>query len=76
ANLKNKKHLLQFDEDYLTYMRSLRAIQTSKIAMQKIKSILNKKNTFINSILYVDKIIHKTKCITFGQKTVIFDFKK
>ncbi|AJI58985.1 pathogenicity determinant protein PdpC [Francisella tularensis] len=76
ANLKKKIHLLQFDEDYLAYMRSLRAIHPSKIAMQKIKSIRNKKNSFIIAILSLDKIIHKTKFITFGHKTVIFDFKK
>ncbi|ORU86068.1 hypothetical protein ACC44_00530, partial [Francisella tularensis subsp. holarctica] len=28
------------------------------------------------AILSLDKIIHKTKFITFGHKTVIFDFKK
>ncbi|MDE4984470.1 hypothetical protein, partial [Francisella tularensis] len=43
ANLKKKKHLLQFDEDYFAYMRSLRAIHPSKIAKQKIKSIRKKK---------------------------------
>ncbi|MDE5005054.1 hypothetical protein NAI73_11455, partial [Francisella tularensis subsp. holarctica] len=75
-NLKKKIHLLQFDEDYLAYMRSLRSIHPSKIAMQKIKSIRNKKNSIIIAILSLDKIIHKTKFSTFGHKTVIFDFKK
>ncbi|MDE4996660.1 hypothetical protein NAH08_10695, partial [Francisella tularensis subsp. holarctica] len=58
------------------YMRSLRAIHPSIIAMQIIKSIRNNKNSFIIAILSLDKIIHKTKFITFGHTTVIFDFKK
>ncbi|MDE5009146.1 hypothetical protein, partial [Francisella tularensis] len=63
ANLKKTIHLLQFVEDYLAYMRSLRAIHPSKIAMQKINSIRNKKNSFIIAILSLDKLIHKTKFI-------------
>ncbi|MDE5018959.1 hypothetical protein NAI67_13200, partial [Francisella tularensis subsp. holarctica] len=63
-------------EVYLAYMMSLRAIHPSKIAMKKIKSIRNKKNSFIIAILSLDIIIHKTKFITFGHKTVIFDLKK
>ncbi|MDE4978175.1 hypothetical protein NAI52_10665, partial [Francisella tularensis subsp. holarctica] len=76
ANFKKKIHLFKFAEDYFAYMRSLRAIHPSKIAMQKIKSIRNKKNSFIIAILSLDKIIHKTKFITIGHKTVIFDVKK
>ena len=75
-NKEKKVYLLQFGENYLSNMRRLRVIHPSKIAIDKIKSIGQEKDSFIIAIFSLDTLIHKTKFITFGHKCVIFDFKK
>ncbi|WP_425536942.1 hypothetical protein [Francisella-like endosymbiont] len=74
---KEKKiYLLQFGENYLSNMEILRVIHPSKIAMSKIKSIRQEKDSFIIAIFSLDTLIHKIKFAIFGHKSVIFDFKK
>ncbi|APC92448.1 MULTISPECIES: hypothetical protein [Francisella] len=55
---------------------SSKLLNPSESFMEHIENIRNKEKAYIIIVLSLDEIVDKIKFVTFGHKSVIFDFKK